>query len=87
MAGIKETLEFLESVEVLVVEGKKIAKDGVSLADIPEALELFKKLDVIIAGGKDADKIYKEELKELDQSELIQIGAKVFEVINAFKAA
>lgn len=83
---IKNSMEILEAIELLGVSGKKIAKDGVSLADLPEAIELLKKLDVLMAAIKDAE-LAVDEAKDLDQAELLQLGTKVYGVIKAIKEA
>lgn len=84
--GIKESKELLAGIELIAVSAKKIAKDGVSLADIPEALELLKKLDVIVESVKGLDQL-DEEAKDLDQAELIELGSKVFSIVKAIKEA
>lgn len=84
--GIKESKELLDGVEVLGVAAKKIAKDGVSLADLPEALELLKKLDVIIEAVKGLDQL-DEEVKDLEQAELVELGMKAFAIAKAIKNA
>lgn len=80
--GIKESKELLEGVELLAVSAKKIAKDGVSLADLPEAIELLKKLDVLVEAFKGLSNV-DEEIKDLDQAELIELGSKVFSLVKA----
>lgn len=79
--GIKESKELLEGIELLAVSAKKIAKDGVSLADLPEAIELLKKLDVLVAAVNGINQL-DEELKDLDQAELIELGSKVFSLVK-----
>lgn len=83
---IKNTMEVLAAVEILAVSAKKIAKDGVSLADLPEALELIKHVDEIVAAVEGVDQI-PAEIKDVDQAELVAIGAKVFEIVKAIKEA
>ncbi len=83
---IKNTLEVLDAVELLAVQGKKIAKDGISLADLPEAIELVKHVDVIVAAVEDAKEVV-DEAKDLDQAELIQIGSRVVALVKAIKEA
>ncbi len=83
---IDQTLEVLAAVELLAVAGKKVAKDGLSLADLPEALELLKHLDVLVAAVKGADEVV-AEIKDLDQGELIVLGTKVVEIVKAIKSA
>lgn len=86
MSDVHATLEVLEAVKLLAVSGKKIAKDGVSLADLPEAVELLKHVDQIVLAAKDAHLIG-EEVKDLDQAELIAVGSKVFELVKSIKEA
>lgn len=81
-AGIKESKELLNGVELLAVSAKKIAKDGVSLADLPEAIELLKKVDILVEAVKGLESI-DEELKDLEQEELVELGLKVFSIVKA----
>lgn len=83
---IKETQELLNAVELLAIAGAKIAKDKkVSAEDLPAAIELFKKLDVVLVGIKDLDKL-DEEIKDLDEAELIAIVSKVLIIAKSIKA-
>jgi len=82
--GIKETKEFLAGLELLAISFKKIAKDGVSLADLPEALALLKKVDSLLEAVKGIDEV-PSEVKDLDQEELMEIGLKVFAMIKSIK--
>ena len=83
---LKNSLEIVKAVEVLGVSVKKISKDGVNLADLPEALELIKQLDVFIAAVKDAKEVI-GEVKDLDQAELIQLGSALYSSFKAIKEA
>lgn len=80
--GIKESKELLDGIKLLAVSAKKIAKDGVSLADLPEAIELLKKVDVLVEAVKGLDGL-DEELKDLEQEELVELGLKVFSIVKA----
>lgn len=83
---IKNTLELLNAVEVLAVAGSKIAKDKkVNAEDLPAAIELVKKFDVILEAIKDIDKL-DEEVKDLDEAELIAIVSKVLLIAKSVKA-
>jgi len=83
---IKETQELLNAVELLAITGAKIAKDKkVSADDLPAAVELLKKLDVVLVGIKDLDKL-DEEIKDLDEAELIAIVSKVMIIAKSIKA-
>jgi len=83
--NIQNALEIVKAVEVLGVSVKKISKDGISLADLPEAIELVKQLDLFVAAFKDAG-IAVEEIKDLDQAELLELGSKVFAAFKAIQA-
>lgn len=79
---IKESLELVKSIEILGVATKKILDDGkVNFQDAPVALELVKEIEPIIEGFKGLNKL-DEEVKDLEQDELIQLGLAVF---NAYK--
>lgn len=82
MTDIKATKEVLEALTVIGIEAKKIAKDGISMADLPEALELFKHIDLFVAAIKDA-KLIPSEMKDLDQAEAIELGTKVYLDVKA----
>lgn len=85
--GIKETLELLDGVKVLVVEAKKILADGkLSLSDLPVALELLQKFSVLSAAVQGAGEIV-GEVKDISGDEANQIIAKVLEITAAAKAA
>lgn len=79
--NIQNSKEVLKAVEIVGVSAKKIAKDGVNLADLPEALELLKHVDDIVVAVKDANMI-DDELKELDQAELIELGSACYDMIK-----
>lgn len=84
--GIKETLEILASIELCSVAGIEIAKGGLGAEDIAPALELVKKSDVIIEGVKGLDLI-DDEIKDLDQAELLQLGAAAFNMVKKIASA
>jgi hypothetical protein len=83
---LKGTLEAIAAIKLLGVEAKKIAKDGVSLADLPEAIELIKHIDVLVAAVKDINEI-PAEIKAIDQAELIELGSALFDVFQSIKNA
>lgn len=83
---LKNTLEIVESIKILAVAGKKISKDGITLADIPEAVELLKHIDVFVAAFKDAKEVV-GEVKDLDQAELLQLGTALYGVFKEVKEA
>lgn len=79
--GIKESLELFAAIELLAISGIDIAKDGFDMSDISKVLELVKKSDVIISGVKDIDML-DDEVKDLDQAELMQLGVVAFAMIK-----
>ena len=84
--GIKESQELLIGIVLLVTSFKKISKDGVSLADMPEAIALVKKADVIIEAVKGIDLVV-DEAKDLDQEELMALGLALFAMVKKIKEA
>lgn len=86
MSDVHATLNVLSAIELVAVKAKKISKDGVNLADLPEALELLKHLDEIILAAKEVKEI-EGEIKDIDQAELILVGSKLFSVVKAIKEA
>jgi len=83
---IKNSLEIIKAIELLGVEAKIISKDGVGLEDLPESIKLLKQVDVFVAAVSDA-KLVIEEMKELDQSELLQLGAAAYSMIKSISEA
>jgi hypothetical protein len=83
---IHNTIEILNAVEVLAIAGAKIAKDKkVGMEDLPAAIELAKKFDVVLEAIKDIDQI-DEEVKDLDEAELIAIVSKILLISKSIKA-
>lgn len=83
---IKNTLEVLNAVEMLGVVGAKIAKDKeVSKEDLVHLASLANNFKLLVEAVKDVDQL-DEELKDLDESELIAIVSKVFMIAKAIKA-
>lgn len=84
--GIKESLELLNGVEILAVASIEISKDGFGADDIAKALELVKKSDAIIEAFKGIDQL-DDEIKDLDQAELIQLGVASFSLVKKIAAS
>lgn len=83
--SIKETLELLESLEVLAVAGAKIAKDGkLSPSDLTVIYDLLMKSSKLSDGFKGLKQL-PNEVKGLDAQEIEQIISKTFVIINAVK--
>ena len=75
--GLKESLELIKALELVGVKGVEIAKGGLGAEDIPAAIELLKEVNVLIEGVKGVGEIG-EEMKDLEQEELIQLGLALF---------
>lgn len=83
--GIKETLELLDAVKLLVLKVGDVLEDGkVNLKDLPVLLDLVKKVQVLKTGADGAELIAKE-VKDLSQEEAALLLAKVYEVISSLK--
>lgn len=93
---IKETKEIIAAMgegavtgKKLVVVVKKILENGVNPADLIHLAELRDAMPdtaVIMAGVNDAD-VALEELKDLDQSELIEIIGELYKEAKRFNEA
>lgn len=86
MLGIKESKELLAGIEVLAVGGLDIAVDGISWDDAAKAIALAKQSDVIVEAVKGLDLI-DDEIKDLDQAELLELGVAAFATVKAIAAA
>lgn len=82
---IKETLELLEALKLLAVTGARIAEDKkVDLNDLKHLVDMAKKMDVLVEGFKGVKDI-PTEFKDLNQIEVMEIVAKVFEIVKEVK--
>lgn len=85
--GIKEIKELLAGLELLGVAAKKIAADGkVGVDDLAHLLDVAKKAEVLLAAIKDIDKI-DDEIKALDQAEIIELVSAVLALVKKIKEA
>lgn len=86
MKDIKNLLELLTAVELLAVTGAKVAKDKeVNKEDLVHIIALAKNFELITNAVKDVDQL-DEEMKDLDEAELIAIVSKLFMIVKAVKA-
>jgi hypothetical protein len=83
---VKNIVEVLNAIELLGVAGKQIAKDGIAIDDLPKALELVKKYQVILDAVNDVELVI-DEAKELDSAEAILLVSKLMSVIKNIKEA
>jgi hypothetical protein len=82
---INELLELLDGISVLVNTGVAIGADKqVNASDLTHVVGLLNEVSTIV----DAVKGLKElpaEVKDLDQNEVLQLGARVFEMVKDAK--
>ena len=84
---LKETKEAIAALELLAVDGAKILSDGkVNVADIPVALDLLTKLNVFVEAVKNIKEV-PDELKDLDEKEVIELGLCIYGLIKNVIAA
>lgn len=85
--GIKESLEVIEGLKVVLPAGVEIAADGkLSAKDIKPVVDAIKKYDVIVAAVKDSSFVLKEG-KDYDQAELAQVGLAFVGLLPLIKDA
>lgn len=85
--GIKETTEILEGLKVLATFAGNVAKDGkVGPADLVYLVDLGSHFPALADAGKDADDAL-EEIKDLDEAEVLSIVTQVYAVAKAFSDA
>lgn len=85
MATVKESVEVLDAVKVLLQDLKKVLADGkIGLGDVGVVFDLLKQLPVLNAGLQGADQI-PAEMKDLDAEESALLVAKAMEIVAIFK--
>lgn len=83
--GIKETLEALDALELLLRSGLKVAADGkVTASDFNVLVEVATNIQRIFDAVKDADQI-PAEIKDIDEAEAAIILSKIFKMLSVFK--
>jgi hypothetical protein len=83
---IKESIELLNGIELIAVNGAKIAKDGINISDLAYLVELAKNFEVL-KNAYEGINLIDDEIKELDEKELVELGLKAFSIIKNVKAA
>ena len=81
---VKNTLEVIAAVELLGVAGKQIAKDGIAIDDLPKALELLKKYDVLVAAVEGISDVV-DEAKDIDSAEAVLVVTALMATIKKIK--
>ena len=84
--GIKETLEVLEAVRLLVVDLRKVLADGkISTGDVGVIFDLLRQLPALNAGLQGVE-LVPVEVKDIDAQEAEKLIAKALEIGAALKA-
>lgn len=87
MQDIKEMKELLDGLSLLAEAGKKIAEDGkLGIDDLKHLVDLSKDLEVLVEGFKGLDKL-DDELKDLDEAEVMELISHAFSIFKKFKKA
>ena len=83
--GIKESLELLEGVKLVTVAAVGVLEDGkVDLSDLGKLLPLLQDVQKLVEAAKGVNLIV-GELKDLEESEVLLLGAKVWEIVKEIK--
>lgn len=83
--GIKETVELLDAVGVLLLDLKKILADGrINLGDVGVIFDLLGQFQALNAGVAGADKI-PAEMSDLSPEESQVLIAKALSLVAIFK--
>lgn len=83
--GIKETLELLDGLKLIAGTVDEVLEDGkINLADLPKLLPLLTQVKVLVESVKGIDGVI-GEVKDLDESEIVLLGGKVWEIIKEIK--
>lgn len=87
MENVKEIKELIVALEVIGVFAKKVAADKkVNLEDLPYLIDLAKQMETVLAGVEGLDKL-PEEVKDIDESEAMELLGQVLKTVKAIKAA
>lgn len=83
---VKNILELIAAIKLVGVSAKEIAKDGIAIDDLPKALELLKKYEVILAAVNDI-KLVVDEAKDIDTAEAVVIVTALMDAVKSIKEA
>lgn len=84
--SVKELLEFIEGTGLLTSTGFAIAHQGLGVDDVPKVINLAKEYEVLKDAYTDMDEI-PDEIKDMDQTELLLIVAGVYKVYRDSRSA
>ena len=84
--GISNLLDELQAIQDLGAGVAAIAKYGLKIDDVPAAVSVLKKYDEFAKAAAELGDA-KKEISDLSNDEILQLGAKVLQVISAIKSA
>jgi copper homeostasis protein CutC len=84
---IAETLELMEGLKIAAVSMAKIAKDKkVNAEDLVHLVELASEFEVMVKAFNNLSEV-PEELKDLDENEIVSLITKIYSIGNEVKKA
>lgn len=84
---VKNTVELLQGLEVMSKFAGEVARDGkVQADDLIHLIDVAKSFDQLKAAVEGVDEV-DDELKDLDQAEILEIISAAQKVYKAFKEA
>jgi hypothetical protein len=84
--GIKESLEVIAAAKLVGVNVVAAAKDGLDFSDAQYAINIAKDSEKIVEAVKDIG-LVDDEVKDLSQEELLQLGMAAFDLVKSVAAA
>ena len=83
MAGVEHAVKSVEAIKVLVIDGFKMAKDGISFGDLPALFKMLGDVKDLVDHAPDA----LPELKDLDPVEAGQLTEAAYKAVQEIIAA
>lgn len=84
---IKEIKEAIKGIELLACTGAKIMSDGkIDTSDFGSIINLLTQAGILVEAIKGIKEI-PEEIKDIDQAELIELGTELYQLVIKIKLA
>lgn len=83
MVGIEHALKSVDAVKALVIDGVKVAKDGLSLSDLPALFKVLNDVKNVLDHAPQA----LPELKDLDPTEAGQLTTAAYQAVQEILVA
>ena len=85
--GIDSINTIMSQVEILVISGKIVMKDGkIDMRDLPTAISLLGNIGSMIEGFKNVSEAW-EESKDIDATEAVALVQKMFDMAKSISEA